>query len=241
MEIANKIGQALSDFGEKWADAQERFMESNIGKVLNNALDTTLRVALPDVAEDIVIDAKDALFENGLVGGAKQIWSNIKEFGKSALGLVTGKFETVEQVQTATKSGGILDGISDLFDFALEKSVESGKISKSERQKIKSSKNSILKEIKGNISEEVDNQIKYVEKIEEYNEKWKTCFENKDLNGMKNANRNIQKYLEKTLPLETLLKEARKIEIMQNLVESTGNFEITEEEQELAGALVQVN
>ena len=65
--------------------------------------------------------------------------------------------------------------------------------------------------------------------------------ENKDLKGMKNANKNIQKYLEKTLPLENLLKEARKIEIMQNLVENTGSFDITEDEKELADALVQVN
>ena len=241
MEIINKIGQTLNNFGEKWAEAQERFMESNIGKVLNNALDTSLRIALPNVAEDIVIDAKDALLENGLVDGAKKIWSNIKEYGKSVLGLATGKFESVEQVQMATKSGGILDGISDLFDFALDKSVDNGKITKSERQKIKSSKNSILKDIKSNISEELDNQIKYVEKIEEYNEKWKTCFENEDLKGMKNANKNIQKYLEKTLPLEDLLKEARKIEIMQNLVENTESFEITEDEKELADALVRVN
>ena len=141
----------------------------------------------------------------------------------------------------ATKSGGILDGISDIFDFALDKAVDNGKITKSARQKIKSSKNSILKDIKSNVSEEVDNQIKYVEKIEEYNEKWKECFENKDLKGMKNANKNIQKYLEKTLPLENLLKEARKIEIMQNLVENTGSFDITEDEKELADALVQVN
>ena len=78
MEITNKIGQALNNFGEKWADAQERFMESNIGKILNNALDTSLRIALPNVAEDIVIDAKDALFENGLIGGANKYGTILK-------------------------------------------------------------------------------------------------------------------------------------------------------------------
>ena len=81
------------------------------------------------------------------------------------------------------------------------------------------------------------NKYGYIEKINEYNEKWQECFSNEDLKGMKNANRNIQKYLEKTLPLEDILKNARKIEIMQNLVESTGSFDITEEEKELASAL----
>ena len=60
-------------FEEKLADAQERFMESNIGKILNNALDTSLKIALPDVAEDVVISAKDALLENGIKDGVKQI------------------------------------------------------------------------------------------------------------------------------------------------------------------------
>ncbi len=237
MDLGNKIKEGLSEFNEKLVDAQRRFMETNIGKILNNALDATLKIALPDVAEDVVIGAKDALLENGLIDGAKQIWNNIKEYGKSALGLATGNFESVEQVQMVAGSGGILDGISSLFDMALDKSVDSGKITKSARQKIKSSKNSILKNIKSEVTEELDNQIKYVEKIEEYSGKWKECYENQDLKGMKNANKNIQKYLEKTLPLENVLKEARKIEIMQNLVENTGSFEITEEERELAEAL----
>ena len=104
---------------------------------------------------------------------------------------------------------------------------------------MKSAKNSIIKDIKGDISEELDNQVKYIEKLEEYNNKWTECFNNKDLSGMKNANKNIQKYLDKTLPLENTLKMARKIEIMQNLVENTGSFDITEEEQELATVLAQ--
>ena len=87
----------------------------------------------------------------------------------------------------------------------------------------------------GEIKEEEIN----IEKLEEYNNKWTECFNNKDLSGMKNANKNIQKYLDKTLPLENTLKMARKIEIMQNLVENTGSFDITEEEQELATVLAQ--
>ena len=226
-------------FEEKLADAQERFMESNIGKILNNALDTSLKIALPDVAEDVVISAKDAILENGIKDGVKQIWTNIKDYGKSVFGLVSGKFENIEQVQIATKNGGILDTFSTIFDFALDKSVDSGKITKSARKSLKSAKNSIIKDIKGDISEELDNQVKYIEELEDYNNKWTECFNNKDLSGMKNANKNIQKYLDKTLPLENTLKMARKIEIMQNLVENTGSFDITEEEQELATVLAQ--
>lgn len=238
-EGLENVKNSLLVFEEKLADAQERFMKTNIGKILNNALDTGIKIALPDVAEDIVISTKDSLLQNGLKDGVKEIWNNIKDYGKSVFGLVTGNFESVEQVQKATKSGGILDVFSNIFDFALDKSVDSGKISKSARKSLKSAKNSILKEIKGDISEELDNQVKYIEKIDEYNNKWIECFNNKDLKGMKNANKNIQKYLEKVLPLENTLKSARKIETIQNLVESTGSFDITEEEQELAKVLAQ--
>lgn len=132
---------------------------------------------------------------------------------------------------------GVIDTISKVFDFALDKAVDSGKISKKARQSMKSKKNSILKNVKNDVSEELDNQVVYVERIEEYTNKWEECFKNEDLSGMKNANRNIQKYMNKTLPLENTLQKARKVEILQKLVESTGSFDVTEEEKELAGAL----
>ena len=240
MNIETDLGKAINNIvalGNNLAAAQEQFVQNNLYDIFNMALDTGIKIALPEIVEDAVIDIKDALLENGFKEGAKQIWNNIKEFGKSALGIVSGNFENLGQVQTAVKTGGVLDVVSKIFDFALNKAVDNEKISKSTRQSLKTKKNSIVKDIKNKVLENLDAQIKYVEKIEEYNEKWKTCFDNKDLKGMKNANKNIQKYLEKTLPLEDVLKKARKIEIMQNLVESTGSFDITEEEKELATAL----
>ena len=240
MNIETDLGKAINNIvalGNNLAAAQEQFVQNNLYDIFNMALDTGIKIALPEIVEDAVIDIKDALLENGFKEGAKQIWNNIKEFGKSALGIVSGNFENLGQVQTAVKTGGVLDVVSKIFDFALNKAVDNEKISKSTRQSLKTKKNSIVKDIKNKVLENLDAQIKYVEKIEEYNEKWKTCFDNKDLKGMKNANKNIQKYLEKTLPLEEVLKKARKIEIMQNLVESTGSFDITEEEKELATAL----
>lgn len=237
MNLSTDLGKALNNIVDNIEEAQAKFVQSDLYGIFNSALDLGIRYALPEIAEDAVIDIKDSLMENGLREGAKQIWNNIKEFGKSALGLLTGKFESVEQIQMATKSGGVLDIVSGLFDFALDKSVDNGGISKSTRQSMKSTKNSIVKSVKNQISENIDKQIGYVEKINEYNGKWQDCFDNKDLDGMKKANKNIQKYLNKTIPLENVLKDARKIEIMQNLVESTGSFDITEEEKELAGAL----
>lgn len=238
MDLEN-IREHVISFGNNLAEAQEKFVQSDLYGIFNSALDTGIRIALPEVAEDIVIDVKDTLMENGFQEGAKQIWNHLKDVGKSIYGLATGKFETIEQLYTAAKTGGVLDILSNIFDFALDKAVDNEKITKSTRQSIKSQKNSIIKNIKNKVSEDLDKQVGYVEKINEHSEKWQNCYEKEDLKGMKNANKTIQKYLEKTLPLENVLKNARKIEIMQNLIESTGSFQITEEEKELAAVLAQ--
>ena len=237
MEIFNNVGKTLNSLGDKISEAQGKFAESNFGRIVSNVLDVGIRIALPDFSENMVIDIKDAIFNNGLKDGVKQIWNNIKEYGKSFLGLSTGKFNNIDEVQKATKNGGILDTISSAFDFALEKSVDNGKITRKARQSLKTQKNKMIKDMKDEILEEIDNQAVYVGKIEEYKEKWQECFNNKDLEGMKKANKNIKKYIDKTLPLDNLLSESKKIEIMQNLIESTGNFDITEEEKELANSL----
>ena len=237
MELMENMGQKLSNISEKISDIQGKFFESNFGQIINSVLDVGIRVALPDFSENMMIDIKNALFENGLKDGVKQIWTNIKEYGKSFLGISTGKFNNIDEIQKATKTGGILDTISSAFDFALEKSVENGKITRKARQSIKKQKNSMIKDMKKEILDEVDNQSLYIEKINQYKEKWQECFDNKDLKGMKNANKNIKKYMEKVVPLENLLSDSKKIDVIQSLVESTGSFEVTKEEQELAKVL----
>ena len=46
------------------------------------------------------------------------------DLGKSALGIVTGKFENVSQIQTAVKDGGIIDTVSSLLDKAIDLSED---------------------------------------------------------------------------------------------------------------------
>ena len=231
------IKNVVNGLGDTISNLQEKFVESNFGKIVKEVLNVGIRVALPDFAENMVIDATNAIYDNGLKDGIKEIWGNIKSYGKSFLGVSTGKFENIEQIQKATKNGGILDTISSAFDFALEKAVDNDKITRKTRQSIKTQKNDMIKKMKKEIEAEIDNQEINVQKINEYTGKWQEAFENQDLKGMKQANKNLKKYLETTIPLENLLSESKKIDIMQNLVESTGSFDITEEEKELAGAL----
>lgn len=218
---------------------QENFINTSLGKVINNAIDIGLRSVLPDLIEDEIINIKDTIFENGFSEGIKTAISTVIDFGKSAIGIVTGEFENVNQVEMAIKKGGIIDSVSDLLDFALEKANKKDIINNSTQKLIKNGKDTILDTISDRIESALENQIKAVQKVENYCEKWNEAYKEKDFNNMEKAYKNIEKYLEKTIPLENILKEARKIENLHTLIKNNGeNFDITENQKRLAEILI---
>lgn len=63
-------------------------------------------------------------------------------------------------------------------------------------------------------------------------------YENKDFDLMEKEMKNINKYLEKIMPLENIIKEARLVENVHNLIKNNNkNFEINEVELEAANVL----
>lgn len=218
---------------------QDNFLNSTLGKVINNAIDIGLRSVLPDLVEDEIINIKDTILENGFSKGINEAISTAINFGKSAIGIVTGQFENVNQIEMAVKKGGIIDSVSDLLDFTLEKANEKGIIDKSVSSLIKNGKNTILDTVADRIESTLENQVKDVEKLQSYCAKWNEYYNNQDFEKMESTYKNIEKYLEKTVPLENTIKEARKIENLHNLIKNNdGNFNITEDEIKLAEKLV---
>ena len=123
LEVENQITNDVSI-----ENKQRNFLQTNIGKAVNTGLNIGLRYILPDVIEDQVIEIKDSFLQNGFKEGVQTAIDSAINFGKSALGIVTGNFENVQQMQTAVKSGGIIDGISNVLNFTINKVVNSGKI-----------------------------------------------------------------------------------------------------------------
>lgn len=119
MELANNIENNLSISSDVTLEKQKGFLETTLGKVVNTALDTGIRALLPDIIEEQIIDVKDAIINNGFKAGVEEAISSAVDLGKSAIGIFTGKFENVTQVRNAVKSGGIIDGISNALDYAL--------------------------------------------------------------------------------------------------------------------------
>lgn len=233
MEIENNILNNLNINNE-----QNKFVNSTIGKVINNAIDMGLRHVLPDLIEEEVIDVKDSLIKNGLKEGIKTAVENAINIGKSAIGIVTGNFENISQIKKAVEQGGLIDSVSEAIDFATKKAQSAGIIDRNVGNLIKSGKNSILNNVSSSIEKELINQEKNIEKLEKYSENWKEYYNNKDFNGMQKEYNKIKEKLKEIIPIEQTIKNARIIETLHNLIKNKGiDFNLSKEEIELVQKL----
>lgn len=229
LEIKNEINNNLN-----LVENQNKFLDSMLGKAINSGIDIGIRVALPDIVEDQIINIKDNIMNFGLKDGIKKTIEDVINIGKSALGIVTGNFENVEQMQMAVKNGGIIDSVSEIFDISVDQATKNGKISTNIANIIKQGKNTILNSVESNIEKSFTKQINGVEKIEKYISNWKQSYNDRDFNGMEKEYKKIKKELSNLVPLENTLKDARNVENIHTLIKTNGhNFDLNESEQEL--------
>ena len=218
---------------------QKGFLSSTMGKVVNTAIDLGLRWVLPDFVENQVIDIKNSLLKGGLKEGINTTIEKGIELGKSVTGIFTGKFESVSQAQNTIKNGGIIDGVSDVIDSALNYTVKKGLIPSKVGTLIRQGKNVILDNVSNNIETEFANQLDNIEKLGKYENNWKNYYQNQDFNGMEREYEKIKDRLKQTLPLEETLKQARQIENLHLIIKNNGqNFNLTEEQKKLAEILI---
>ena len=217
---------------------QKNFLDSTVGKVINTGLDIGLRYLLPDFIEDKIINIKNAILENGVKEGAKMAVDSAVDIGKSSLGIVTGNFENISQVQSVIKNGGILDTVSDLINKAVNKAVEKNKIPYSVGNVIKQGKNVILNNISKNIENEFEKELDSLEKISKYSNNWKQYYTEKDFEGMEREYKKIKEKIKEIIPLENTIKEARRIENLHTLIKNNGqDFNLSNEQLELVNIL----
>lgn len=239
MKIENEIEQLNQISNEIVTEkSQNNFLESTLGKTINTAVDIGLRWTLPDLVEDGVIEIKDSLIEGGLKEGINTAINSAINLGKSAIGIFTGNFENISQAQSAIKTGGIIDGISNVLDTVLNKTTKLGLIDSNVSNLIRQGKNVILDNVSKNIENTFTNQLNNLEKISKYENNWKEYFNSKDFDGMQREYEKIQEKLKELIPLENTLKEARVIENLHSLIKNNGqNFDLTKEQLELSKML----
>lgn len=233
-----EIKENLNDKNIELEKEQTSFLESTIGKVINTGLDAGIKYLLPDLIEDEVINVKDTIMENGLKEGINTAIDSALNLGKSFLGIITGKFENVNQIQKAVENGGIIDSLSGIFDNALNKINEKGKINENIINVIKEGKNIILDNISANIEDKLEQENNKLNKFENNINDWKEAFNNQDFNKMEEKMKTIKEVLNQIIPIENIIKEARLIESIHNKIEANNkNFNISELEMEAAKAL----
>ena len=217
---------------------QKNFLETTLGKTINTGIDIGIRALLPDYIEEQIIDLKDNLIKYGLKDGIKKSIDDALNIGKSAIGIVTGNFENISQVQNAIKSGGIIDNVSNLLDDVINKVYNKGLITFNVARTIRQGKNIILNNVERNIEDNFNKQISSLEFAEKYMNNWKKYFENKDFEGMEKEYQKIRKVSKDLIPMEKTISDVRTIENLHKLIKNNGqDFNLTQEQIELAEKL----
>ena len=234
MEIENN-----AEIGLQINDKKEEFLNSTLWKTINNGIDIGLRYLLPDLVEDEIIDLKDNLINYGLKDGIKKTISSVIETGKQAIGIVSGNFENIDQIQTVIKNGGVIDKISYVLDKVIDKTVKSGKINTTVGKAIKTGKSSILSSVERNIESTLNDQISSAKKVDKYINKWNEYYNQKDFDEMQKEYVKIKKELKNLVPIQNTLNNANYVENIHNLIKNNGkNFDLSEEELNLAKKLI---
>lgn len=235
LALENNLNNSLTNNLEV---KQNNFLQSTLGKAINNGVNIGLRYILPNWAEDKVIELKDNLLKYGLKEGISKTIQSVIDTGKSAIGIVTGNFESVNQINEAVKNGGIIDSVSEIFDSVLNKIYSAGNINSTTFNLIRNGKNSILNNVERNIESTLTSQITSSQRMENYINNWKDYFKDKDFQGMEKEYKKIKTELKELVPIENTIKNARNIEIIHNLIKNNGqDFNLEQEEIELANKL----
>ncbi len=240
MEISNLEKNNEIELNNKIVNenTQKNFLETTVGKAINTAIDIGIRAILPNFIEDQVINIKDNLINYGLKDGITKTIDDAIDLGKSAIGIMTGNFESVSQMQSAIQSGGIIDGISSLLDTVVDKVRKAGLINNTVATAIKQGKDVILNNVENNIEKSFNKQYEAINDINKAINNWKNCFEEKNFVGMEKEYNKIQDKLKIIAPIEKMINNTKTMEIIHNLIRNNGqDFNLTKEQLELAEKL----
>lgn len=235
LEKNNNIDLNQNIVNEK---TQKHFLETTLGKTINTAIDIGMRAILPDFIEEYAINIKDNLLDYGLKEGINKTIEDAIDLGKSAIGIVTGNFDSISQMQSAVKTGGLIDGVSSLLDTVVDKVRQAGLINSNVAKTIKQGKNVILNNVESNIQTTFNKQYEAIEYTNRSINNWKNYFENKDFKGMEKEYHKIDRNLKDIAPIEKTINEVKTIQILHNLIKNNGQeFNLSKEQLELAERL----
>lgn len=217
---------------------QQNFLETTLGKTINAAVDIGIRTLLPDFIDEQIINIKDNLLEYGLKDGITKTIDDAIDLGKSAIGIFTGNFENVSQMQKAIESGGLIDGVSNLLDTVIDKVGNAGLINNNLTRTLKQGKDVILSNLESNIENTFNKQYESIENIDNYISSWRKSFEKQDFSNMEKEYKKLEEQMKDIAPIEKTIEEAKTIKVLHNLIKNNGqDFNLSKEQLELVEKL----
>ena len=229
--ISNEVKQ---DVEQK----QKDFLGTAVGKAVDFGLDVAISALAPNFIENQVIDIKNNIFEHGLGDGIKKTVEDTVSAGKELMGIVKGGFTDISQMKDIAKSNNLLESVSGLIDFALDKVKPSGNLSQTIISGLKGGKDLIVGNISNNIDETFEKQFDKLNNLNTYVNKWEKSYQEKDFNKMDKEYNKIINEMEDLAPLENIIIKANNIENIHSIIKNNGHdFNLTQNQLELINKL----
>lgn len=239
MEILlnNSLANNLN-LSEKVGELQNKFLKINWGEAINNAVDSGLKIILPDFIENEIISIKDAFVEGGLKEGIQTAIDTAINKGKEIIGIFSGDLKNISQAEAIVKNSDLITNVAKVLDNISDKLIKNDLLKEGIANLIKSGKNTILDYAEKNIDKVNKEQVKQITEIETAIENWEKYYKEQNFTKMQSEYKKIENRMEKIIPIQEIIEKAKTVENLHNLIKNNGkNFDLSEEQMQLAQQL----
>lgn len=200
-----------------------------IGNIFKNAInfgvDLGLKSLLPDLIEDQVIDIKNSILEGGFKEGVNTLMKKVNEFKNSITGIFTGNFNNIQEINTATKQGGIIKTVSKGLSKGIDAGVKSGIIPKSIGGILKAGKTTMLNEFSNSLESQMRKEIQKFDTLNDLNKKWYDALDQRDFDKMTKYTEKISALSKDLVKFSNIINETKKIEELHNFIKENNSFD----------------
>ena len=204
---------------------QNDFIGNMFKNAINFGVDLGLKSLLPDLIEDQVIDIKNSILEGGFKEGVDTLMKKVNEFKNSITGIFTGNFNNIQEINTATKQGGIIKTVSKGLSKGIDTGVKSGIIPKSIGGILKAGKTTMLNEFSNSLESQMRKEIQKFDTLNDLNKKWYDALDQRNFDKMTKYTEKIPTLSKDLVKFSNIINETKKIEELHNFIKENNSFD----------------